>query len=217
MKRQYFFNLFFVALVLVMYGCGESNLDEGISEGKDYLELGYSLKSSSESIIEVTEAFSYTCFHCYTFEPDVTPWIKKQATDVLLVKQHVNFTLDSISYQRGYYTMIKLGLLEKNHIRVFEELHRTDRPKLMSSAEQWADFLVNQGVDRQLIIDTYNSKYIDDVVKGVDDIAKREKITGTPQLIIDGKYVVINGVENSRKLEVAEFLINKIRNDRKKD
>lgn len=186
----------------------------GFVSGKDYVELDESFRSKNKSKIEVVEVFSYTCVHCYAFEPVIHEWYKQQLPDVLLIQNHVNFSLDMGPYQRGYYTIQKLNLKDKNHLRVFETIHKSERPKFLATPEQWADFLAGQGIDRKTIIDTYNSAAIDATIKIVDQSVISEKITGTPQIIVDGMYVVTNGVDAKRKLEVANYLIDKVRADR---
>ncbi|RYZ96595.1 MAG: thiol:disulfide interchange protein DsbA/DsbL, partial [Moraxellaceae bacterium] len=66
--------------------------NETFVEGKDYTLLSEQVRPAVDaSKIEVTEVFSYTCPHCFHFEPLLDAWIEKQKPDVALTQIHTSW------------------------------------------------------------------------------------------------------------------------------
>lgn len=183
-------------------------------EGKEYTLLDTPVRPQDPSKIEVTEVFSYTCSHCFHFEPLISAWAKTQKPDVALVQSHINWNTGTAPYQRGYYTTIALKLKEKTHQAIFDNLHRDNKP--LGDAEAWADFLSHYGVSKQTVLASYNSFAVNSLIAQADARIRGYKVTGTPELIVDGKYHITTHLVASQEdmLKVAEFLVTKVRAER---
>lgn len=184
------------------------------TEGKHYVVLDIPVRTADPSKIEVTEVFSYQCSHCFQFEPILEAWKKKQAADVNLVQSHAMWSPQMEPMIRGYYTSIALKLKEQTHMAVFNALHLEN--KQLNTAEQWADFFSAYGVDKAKAISTYNSFGVTSQIKQAEARARGYKVTGTPEMVVEGKYLVNSRLTggHDEMLKVVDFLVAKTRAER---
>ena len=181
----------------------------GYTEGKDYVVLAQRVVPADAKKIEVAEFFSYACPSCYKFEPHLQAWAKKLPADVALVQTHVSFNRpDWANYQRGYYTILSLGVKDKVQEAVFNSIYIAN--KNLSGAQDWANFLSLYGVDKQKTLSTYNSFGVNSQVKQAEARARDFKIPSTPALIVDGRFR-ITVTSQEEMIRVAQFLVDKVR------
>lgn len=182
--------------------------------GKEYEVLAEPVRPLDPNKIEVSEVFAYTCPHCMHFEPLIEAWIKKQQSDVSLVQIHTMWAPQMEPYQRGYYTVLTLKVKDKVQLAVFDAVHT--QHKELSNAQAWADFLAPYGVDKKAVLSTYDSFGVTSQIKQADARTRGYKITGTPELVVDGKYRINATMAGGHEgmLKVAQFLVDKIRAER---
>jgi protein dithiol oxidoreductase (disulfide-forming) len=204
----------FVALVglVVGFSVATTSVAAGYAEGKDYVVLAERIAPADPKKVEVAEFFSYACPHCFKFEPILQAWAKKLPADVSLVQTHVSFNRpDWASYQRGYYTVLSLGMKDKVQDAVFNSIYIAN--KHLSGAQDWADFLSLYGVDKQKTLSTYNSFGVNSQIKQAEARTRDFKIPSTPMVIVDGRFRV--AVANHEEMvKVAQFLVDKVRAER---
>ncbi len=204
----------FAALIglVIGFSVAVSSVAAGYTEGKEYVVLPERIVPANSSKIEVAEFFSFACPHCYKFEPLLQAWAKKLPADVALVQTHVSFNRsDWANYQRGYYTMLSLGVKNKAQDAVFNSIYIAN--KNLSGAQDWADFLSLYGVDKQKTLSTYNSFGVNSQVKQAETRTRDFKIPSTPAVIVDGRFRV--AVANQEEMiKVAQFLVEKVRAER---
>lgn len=183
-------------------------------EGKHYIVLAEPVKPTDPSKIEVVEVFSYTCPHCMHFEPLVHAWAKKQPADVNFVQVHAMWNSQMEPYQRGFYTMVALKVKDKMQVPTFTAFN-VERKEL-NNAQAWADFLSFYGIDKQAVLKTYDSFGVTSQVKQADARTRGYKVTGTPELVVDGKYRISSTTAGGHEemLKVAQFIVDKIRSER---
>lgn len=136
--------------------------------------------------IEVLELFWYRCPHCYTLEPYMNKWLKNKPEFVEFVRLPAILNRSWAFDARVYYTFVALGLVDQLHEAYFEAIHK-DR-KRFRKAEQVVDWVAEQGLDPQPILDTFNSFGVDSMVAHAADMSGRYETDGVPTIIIDGKY-----------------------------
>ncbi|MAN51430.1 MULTISPECIES: thiol:disulfide interchange protein DsbA/DsbL [unclassified Marinimicrobium] len=180
-------------------------------EGEHYETLAEPVPTSTSDKIEVVEVFAYTCGHCYNFEPLIRAWKKEQKDDVAVVQTPAMWNATMEAYARGFYTAKAMELLDEVHMAVFTAVHQEG--KQFRSAEQWADFLETYGADRERILKTFNSFGITSQVRQADARVRGYKITGTPEMVVDGKYRVSSRMtgSHSEMLRVVDHLVEQIR------
>ena len=183
--------------------------------GEHYIVLDQPVRTSDSSKIEVAEVFSYHCGHCFHFEPALQAWEKTLPEDVVMVQTHAIWNQQMENLARGYYTIMALGIKEQAHMAVFNAIHL--HHKSLNTAEQWADFLSTYGTDKASVLKTFNSFGVGSQVKQASARARGYGITGTPELVVNGKYRITSSKLKSQEemLQVAEFLIEKERTEKK--
>jgi thiol:disulfide interchange protein DsbA len=187
-------------------------------QGRDYTLLETPVPTLDPAKIEVVEAFSFTCPHCYNFQPALEQWKKVQKPDIALVQTHMQWSGGMKPYQRGFYTAVVLKIQDKIMIPVFEAIHKEH--KYLDKPEIWADLFVAQGVKKEIALAAYNSANVTDMVEKADARIRAFKISSTPQLVVDGKYIIptpdgISEADAHKKmLEIVDFLVGKIRAER---
>jgi thiol:disulfide interchange protein DsbA len=161
---------------------------------------------------EVMEFFSYTCIHCFNFDPLLNDWAERHAGQVSLARTPTVSGQAWRLFGQTYYTLEALDLLEDNHGRFFAEIHQ--RGKTFRSAEDIADWFDGQGATREKFITTFNSNAVLLRTNNADALGRQLKVAGIPSLVVNGKYLVdVNSeVGSKRMLEVADYLINKDKN-----
>ena len=180
-------------------------------EGEHYETLAEPVPTSTSDKIEVVEVFAYTCGHCNNFEPLIRAWKKEQKDDVAVVQTPAMWNATVEAYARGFYTAKAMELLDEVHMAVFTAVHQEG--KQFRSAEQWADFLETYGADRERVLKTFNSFGITSQVRQADARVRGYKITGTPEMVVDGKYRVSSRMtgSHSEMLRVVDHLVEQIR------
>ncbi|UUA71445.1 thiol:disulfide interchange protein DsbA/DsbL [Cellvibrio sp. QJXJ] len=202
-----------LGLVFSLSACAQESADT-YKEGQHYVVLEQPVRTSDPSKIEVAEVFAYSCPHCFDFEPMLQAWEKKQGSDVYLSQTHAMWNPQMEPLVRGYYTSVALKLKEKTHMAVFNALHL--ERKQINSAEQWADFFATYGVEKAKALSTYNSFGVTSQIKQAEARARSYKITGTPEMVVDGKYRISSRLAggHAEMLKVVDFLVAKIRAER---
>ena len=157
--------------------------------------------------IEVVEIFGYTCPHCAHFEPQLAAWAAKLPADVRFTPVPAAFGGYWDSYARAFYAAEQVGVLKRSHADVFKALHeQRSLPAQNVSPDELATFYSQYGVQPQRYIEALRSQQVDDKVKNARAFAMRVKVTGTPMLIINGKYLV-KGKTFDDNLRIADALL----------
>jgi thiol:disulfide interchange protein DsbA len=177
--------------------------------GKDYLVIDQPVRTRDDSKVEVVEVFWYGCSHCYQFEPLVTKWSEQQPEYVDFWKSPAIWNSPMKVHARAFYTAKALGVYDKINEPLFVALV-VDRKRL-DDEKSLQRFFADYGVAAEDFSKAYNSFSIDSQVKQADARARSYKISGTPELIVNGKYRVSAREAGSHAgmLQVANFLIEK--------
>lgn len=179
--------------------------------GKNYLILDNPVRTRDSEKIEVVEVFWYGCSHCYHFEPLVQQWKKVQAEDVDFWKSPAMWNAPMKIHAQAFFTARALGVLDKLNDPLFTALI-IERKRLINEKEI-EDLFASYGVDREKFQKTFNSFSVNSQVKQADARARSYKISGTPELIVNGKYRVTARLAGgqAQMLEVVDFLVTKER------
>jgi thiol:disulfide interchange protein DsbA len=179
--------------------------------GKHYAVIEQPVRTQNSSKIEVAEVFWYGCIHCFKFEPAIKKWKANLAEDVVFVPTPAQWNKRMSIHAQAYYTAEALGVLEKVHEPLFKALN-VERKKLASESEL-ADFFEAYGVDKETFEKTFNSFGVNSAVARADARTRGYKITGTPELVVQGKYRISASMAGGQEemLKVADYLIAKER------
>jgi len=176
-------------------------------EGVHYKPTAKRLATSDKNIVEVVEMFSYSCPHCFRFEPQVMEWKKTLPENVKFVQVPAIFRDSWLQLAKVYYTAEKMGELEKLQPLIFNAIH-VDKRRLQTE-DQLLDFVAEQGIDREVFAKEMKSMSVTRKVKEALLLSQTSGITGVPSMIVNGKYIVDGPMAGSMEdvLKVVDFLI----------
>lgn len=185
--------------------------EEDYQAGKHYIVLDQPVRTRDSNKVEVLEIFWYGCPHCYHFEPLVTQWREKQAADVDFWSSPAVWNARMKIHAHAFFTAKALGVYDKLHMPLFTTLVVERKP--LANQQQVEDLFADYGVDREAFAKTFNSFGINSQVKQADARARSYKISGTPEVIVNGKYRVTASMAGGQEamLSVVDFLVAKER------
>ena len=180
--------------------------------GKHYQVLDKPVMTVDTKRIEVNEVFWYGCSHCFSFEPLLEEWAKTLPEDAVLVRTPANWHPNMELHARAYYTAKALKVLDKVGQPIFEALI-VKKKKLDKEKDIEAIFVKEGGVEPEKFRKTFSSFGVNSAVRQADSRQRAYQITGTPEMIVNGKYRVSSGMGGGHKgmLAVVTHLIEKER------
>ncbi len=202
-----------LSLTLVAYAAAALSTlvvaEERWVEGQHYQTLTPPVAVGRGSDVVVTEFFWYGCGHCYTFEPMLTAWGKQLPEDAVLQPSPAVWNDPMRMHAKAYYIAEVLGVKETLHPVIFDAMH-VQRKRLVSRLEL-RDLFEDNGVDPAQFDKAFDSFGVDSQVRQADARARSAKISGTPSLMVAGKYLIETRAAGSQTnmLEIARYLIDK--------
>jgi thiol:disulfide interchange protein DsbA len=181
-------------------------------EGTHYVKLSQPVPVSAPAgKIEVVEFFWYGCPHCYKLEPALEAWVKRLPPDVAFRRVPVGFAAVHESHQRLYYGLEAIGQIEAMHRKIFAAI-QVQRQRLDREDDQLA-FCAGNGVDRAKLAEAMKSFGVATKMRQAKQLSAGYKIDGVPAIGVHGRYYTAGSLagDNERSLDVAEFLIQKVR------
>ena len=159
--------------------------------------------------VEVVEVFWYACGHCYLLEPRLEAWNRNgRPANAELVRLPATWNNILKTHARVFYTMELLGKHELNP-EIWREINvkgnRLDTPEKIEA------FFTSRGVSKADFQRAFASFAMDSKVAKAEDLNRRYKITGTPTIVVNGKYVTDVSMAGSEEklFEVVNALVAK--------
>lgn len=161
--------------------------------------------------IEVVEFFSYACPHCNAFEPILDPWAKKLPSDVAFRRVPVPFLMNAENFQRTYFALEALGLVDSMQRKIFAAVH-VEHQRLDSPADV-AALVAKNGGDSAKFLEAMKSFGVANGVTRAKKMTADYKIDAVPSIAVQGRYVTSpsQAGDPMRALQVADFLIQRAR------
>jgi thiol:disulfide interchange protein DsbA len=156
--------------------------------------------------VEVIEFFAYHCPACNMVEPMLNGWIKKQGDNIVVRRVHLPFQGPADPEAHLFLTLEAMGKLEEFHPKIFRAVH-VERKRLMTD-DAIIDWAVKNGLDKAKFMETWNSFGVTTKLRRLGQVQASYKVTGTPTIVIDGKYVVSPGqvAEANKIQDVGQML-----------
>ena len=175
-------------------------------EGEDYLTIAGGVPfSPAAGKVEVVEIFGYTCPACFRFQAILAPWKARLPADVNFIYMPGAFGGPGDEFARGFYASQTLGVFDKVHEPMYAAVH-VERKLRGQSADDIAAVYGGLGVDAAQMKAAMGSFGVNAQVARARQFAQRSQITGTPSLIVHGKYL-IKGKSFEDMLRIADHLI----------
>ncbi len=175
-----------LSALFFMFAMGSAQAE--YREGVHYERILVPVSTSTDDRIEVLELFWYGCPHCYQFEPLVRQWLPNKPADVEFVRMPATLRKDWVNHARAYFVADTLGILDKTHEPLFEQIHRAEKPT--DSEDALAAFFATHGVSDQKFRQLFTSFGVQARVQQADKKARAYQVSGVPMMIVNGKYRV---------------------------
>ncbi|WP_133717004.1 thiol:disulfide interchange protein DsbA/DsbL [Methylocaldum gracile] len=182
---------------------------EEFKQGVDYELVNPPQTTVDPSKVEVMEFFWYGCPHCYHFEPDLNAWLKKKPDNVVFIRQPAVFNARWAAHAKAYYTAETLGVLDKVHADLYDAIQ--NKKQALESEAELAKFFADHGVADGDFRKAYKSFAVDTKMRQAETMAARYGVTGTPNVIVNGKYRIAPQQAKSfpRMIAIMNDLIEK--------
>ena len=211
MKR--FIAIFWFVLLAPLTACADTDPNVAatdIQAGRDYTVLPRPVPTADPSKIEVIEVFWYGCIHCFNLEPTLNIWKDALPEDVNFVGMPAIWADVMELHAKMYYANEVLGLQETLHQAIFDEMN-TGRKNQMPSESAILSFVKSKGVDEEAYRRAMNSFGVNSKVQLAKSRMGAYQIRSTPQIVVNGKYVLTTQGGHTRMLQVASALIEQER------
>ncbi len=181
-------------------------------EGTHYRKLANPVSTVDADRIEVREFFSYGCPFCNQFLPRINAYEERAADDVVVVKHPVVFNRQTESLGRAFVVAEELDVVDEVHGALFVAYHGDGNR--LDSAERVADVFEAQGIDRQEVLDAWESFGVETGLTRYQQNLRRYMVSSTPSMAVNGRYFIdMNMAGNQERLiRIVEFLVEKERN-----
>ncbi len=204
-------SLFAFALTLPLAAGAAAQIEKYVA-GTHYIELKAPVNTPDDSKIEVLEAFWYGCSHCFRFEPLVADWEAKAADDVDFRRYPAMWNALMKIHAQIYFTAEAMDAIELVHEPVFDAINvegnRLQNEKLIG------DLFEEHGIARADFESAFNSFSVRTKVNQAEKRMQDYEIRSTPNMIVNGKYLITTGEAvrtQAEMLEVVDFLVDKER------
>jgi protein dithiol oxidoreductase (disulfide-forming) len=171
--------------------------------GKDYSLLNPPQPAESKKI-EVLEFFFYGCSHCFHLHPLLSKWEKTMPKDVELTFVPTIFRDSWEPMARTFYALESMGQQQQLHDALYKAWN-VDNNQLLEE-DKIRDFVSSHGVDGAKFSAAYNSFSMQSKVARAKQMIRSYNISGTPTLVVDGKYV-IEGLQPEDTIRVLKEVI----------
>lgn len=184
--------------------------------GTHYVELTTPVRTVDPSKVEVAEAFWYGCSHCFRFEPLLQNWVANLPDDVEFVLFPAQWNQLMKIHSQIYYTSEALLAAGKIDKAKFDELHEATFNAInlegnrLQNERQIGALYAEHGVSAEDFSSTFNSFSVRTKVNQGDRRMQDYQVRSTPNMIVNGKYLISTGqavTTQQEMLNVVEFLI----------
>lgn len=181
-------------------------------EGVHYQTLSSPLDTKYEERYEIAEVFWYGCPACHSMQPVIERWKPTMADDAVLRHVPAPLRSDWVPHAQAYYVAQELDILEEVHQALFDAL-AGERRNLHSRDSIAAFFASEAGVDEESVRDAWDSFSVDTAMRRGRQFVQGAGVTGTPTLVVEGKYVISVRAAGSHEnmLKIADYLVEQER------
>jgi len=172
----------------LMVLAAQSALAADLVEGVQYKTLKPAVPTSvAPGKVEVVVVFWYACGHCYLLEPKIEAWEKKgKAAYVEVVRMPAVWNELLKMHARLFYTIEILGKPEL-HAEAFREINV--RGNRLDTPDKIEAFFTARGVAKADLQRVFSGFAVESKLARAADLNKRYRITSTPTVVVNGKYV----------------------------
>lgn len=178
-------------LILPLTACAQAPAGPP-KAGVDYevLAQGQRWQRAPDGRIEVAEVFAYWCPHCAHFQPMVDAWKRTKPADVDFVYVPAGFDPDD-SYAKAFFAADSVKAVPKLHQALFDAIHEDGTlPRSNASVSELGTWFGQHGLNAAKMAALMQSKDVAARIARSKAFMIANQVSGTPTLVVNGKYVV---------------------------
>ena len=199
-------------VTLLPFGSASFGQIERFVAGTHYQEIANPVNTNDSSKVEVIEAFWYGCSHCFRFEPLIADWEDNTPDYVDFVRFPALWNGLMKVHAQVYYASEALDSLDVLHEQIFNAINVARN--MLQNVDQIGELFEQHGVSQSDFESAFNSFSVRTKVNQAEKRMTDYGIRSTPNMIVNGKYLVATG-ENVRTqqemLDIVDFLVEKER------
>jgi thiol:disulfide interchange protein DsbA len=199
-------------VTLLLFGSASFGQIERFVAGTHYQEIANPVNTNDSSKVEVIEAFWYGCSHCFRFEPLIADWEDNTPDDVDFVRFPALWNGLMKVHAQVYYAAEAQDSLDVLHEPIFNAIN-VER-NMLQNEDQIGELFEQHGINQSDFESAFNSFSVRTKVNQAEKRMTDYGIRSTPNMIVNGKYLVATG-ENVRTqqemLDIVDFLVEKER------
>jgi thiol:disulfide interchange protein DsbA len=175
--------------------------------------------------IEVVEVFSYGCPYCFKASEDMAKLAAQLPADAAMTWVHASFRPDEgwLMFQRAYYAARKLGIADAAHEAMFKAVWETGevplvdvatgrmRKPLPTISDAAKFYAAHTSVKAADFLKAAGSADVNAAMERADRLIKQWRVSGTPSLVVNGRYLVSNDLPFSEQAQIVNFLVGRER------
>lgn len=180
--------------------------------GTHYTELSAPVNTNDASKVEVLEVFWYGCSHCFRFEPLIANWEATMPEDVDFGRFPAMWNGLMEVHAQVFYAAQAMDALDIVHEHVFNAINIEGNR--LQNENQIAALFAKYGINEDEFSKAFNSFSVRTKVNQAKQRMQDYEIRSTPNMIVNGKYLVTTGESvrtQAEMLEVVDFLVEKER------
>jgi len=180
--------------------------------GTHYTVLNTPVKTNDAAKFEVIEAFWYGCAHCFRFEPLIENWHANAPADVDFILLPAVWDPLMKIHAQAFYAAEAMGVLDKLHTPIFNAINMEGNR--LQNERQLTALVTKHGISEADFLQAFNSFSVRTKVNQIDRKMKDYQIQSTPNMIVNGKYLVVNNQAvrtQQDMLDVVDFLVDRER------
>ena len=201
-----YYKHFFICIFGYVLIAFSANAQAEYKLGKDFTLIDDPLPVKQDGMVEVTYAFWYGCNHCFAFDSSINNWASDQPNYVKFAKMPITWGPIHQLHAALYYSIEALKLDSGTHTAVFTTIHKENN--FLASEGAIVNFLGKVGADKEKSKQYLNSFAIKQKVSRAIQVSRQVKITSTPMLIVDGKYIIQSKPNKQETLKVLDYVVN---------
>ncbi len=193
----------FAAMLLMAGGLATA---QPYQEGTNYRQLEKPVRTAVAGKIEVAEVFWYGCPHCFNFEPIFNSWKKDLGDDVNVVMLPAVFSKVHEAHAKLYFIAKHMKVEDQARMAIYKEI-MAKRGRALTDVDSQVEFMSQYNIDEAKYRKMYDSFYINNQINMAKAKIMGYQVTGTPDVIVNGKYRIEGFKTQEERLAIAKHLI----------
>jgi thiol:disulfide interchange protein DsbA len=157
--------------------------------------------------VEVIEFFMYHCPFCYSLEPELAAWVKKQGDAIVFRRVHLPYTGANDPEAHLFLTLQAMGKGEAMFPKIEHAVH-VDHIRLAKD-DAIIDWVAKNGVDKTEFLSAWNSFGVTTAMRRLARSIGDYKVDSAPMLTVNGRYLTSPALASSRSVDQAPDAANK--------